>query len=261
MDARLGVVQFDVAPSDPETNLRRMEEFVAEAATQAAQIVVFPEDAVTGPLEGQHLFVANAPAYLAFFQSLAVKYSIDIVPGSWTIQEGPAHFNAAVYINRDGSIAGTYRKVNLWETERALVTPGATACVFPTTYGMVGLTMCWDIAFPLLFGEMSRLGAELVISPTYWSLSREAEYRKSVAKDEVLLIDSLCITRAFENDMAFVYCNAAGRVGETEEEGVLSGRSQVTHPNERVVCKATGNTEELLMAHIKHARGGAVPPA
>jgi predicted amidohydrolase len=212
-------------------------------------------------MEGQVLFVAYAASYMAYFQSLAIKYGVDIVPGSWTVQEGVSLFNTTHYINKDGSLAGIYRKVNLWETERAMITPGAVASVFPTAYGLVGLTVCWDIAFPLLFSEMSRQGAELVISPTYWSLTREAEYRKSVAKDEILLIDSLCTARAFENDMVFAYCNAAGHVGESKEEGVLSGRSQITHPKERVICKASGNAEELLLAHIKHLRAGAAATA
>ena len=258
MDLRIALVQFDVAPSDPETNLARMAEFVEQAAAKGAQLVVFPEDAVTGPLEGQSLFVAYAPTYLAYFQSLAAKHGVDIVPGSWTIAEGAAHFNAAYYLNADGTVAGMYRKVNLWETERALVTPGAVAAVFPTAHGLVGLTICWDIAFPLLFAEMSKQGAELVVSPTYWSLSREAECRKAVAKDEILLIDSLCTARSFENDLVLVYCNAAGRVGETKAEGTLSGRSQITHPHEKVVCKAKGNKEELLIADISHQRAGAV---
>ncbi|MCC5822476.1 MAG: carbon-nitrogen hydrolase family protein [Phycisphaerales bacterium] len=254
MDLRIAIVQLDIAPTQPELNLQRMEHFVSEAVSRGAQLVVFPEDAVTGPLEGQVLFVANAPAYLAFFQSLALKYGIDIVPGSWTVQEGASLFNASYYINRDGSVAGMYRKINLWETERAIITPGALASVFPTAYGLMGLTMCWDIAFPLLFAEMSRQGAELVISPTLWSLSREAELRKSVAKDEILLIDSLCTARAFENDMVFVYCNAAGDVSDSKKDGALSGRSQITHPQEKVICKASGNAEELLLAHVKHQR-------
>ncbi len=261
MDLQLALVQLDIAPSDPEANLARMEQFVAKAASRGAQLVVFPEDAVTGPLEGQVNFVGYAPTYLAHFQSLAVKHGIDIVPGSWTIQEGDARFNAVHYINSDGSVAGTYRKVNLWETERAFITPGAAASVFPTAHGLVGLTVCWDIAFPLLFAEMSRQGAELVISPTYWSLSREAERRRSVAKDEVLLIDSLCTTRAFENDIVFVYCNAAGHVGDSKKDGKLTGRSQVTHPKEKVICKASGNAEEMLLAHVKHQRAAAAAAA
>lgn len=260
MKLSIALVQLNVVPADPPANLANMEAFIAKAAKAGAQLVVFPEDAVTGPLEGQTLFVQHAPEYLAIFQGLAVKYGIDIVPGSWSVAEGPALFNAAYYINADGSVAGVYRKVNLWATEKAVLTPGAASAVFPTAHGMVGLTICWDISFPLLFAEMAGLGAELVISPTYWSLSRRAEMSRGVAKDEIELIDSLCVARSFENDIVFAYCNAAGLVGDEKADGVLSGRSQVTHPHEKVLRKAKGNKEEMLLASFTHTRATAAMP-
>ncbi len=265
MQLSLALVQLNVVVGDPPANLANMEAFIAKAKTAGAQLVVFPEDAVTGPLEGQTLYVQHAPEYLAYFQGLAVKHQIDIVPGSWSVTEAGAHgpvlCNAAHYINADGSVAGVYRKVNLWETEKATLAPGLAASVFPTAHGMVGLTICWDIAFPNLFTEMSRQGAELVVSPTYWSLSRRAEMSKGVAKDEIELIDALCLARSFENDIVFAYCNAAGKVGEEKADGVLSGRSQVTHPHEKVLCKAKGNKEEMLLASFTHIRAAAPVPA
>ena len=103
----LALVQFAIAPSDPNTNLARMAEMTRRAASDGAQLVVFPEDAVTGPLSGQTAFVAHAADYLQIFQALAVKHGVDIVPGSWTIAEGAALYNAAWYINKDGSVAGS----------------------------------------------------------------------------------------------------------------------------------------------------------
>lgn len=264
MQLSIALVQLNVIPNDPPANLASMAEFVAKAAKAGAQLVVFPEDAVTGPLEGQTAYVQHAPEYLAYFQALAVKHQIDIVPGSWSVTEagavGPVLCNAAHYINADGSVAGVYRKVNLWATEKATLAPGLAVSVFPTAHGMVGLTICWDIAFPEMFTEMSRQGAELVVSPTYWSLSRRAEQSRGVAKDEIELIDSLCVARSFENDIVFAYCNAAGLVGEEKADGVLSGRSQVTHPHEKVLCKAKGNTEEMLTASFTHTRATAAMP-
>jgi len=188
MHLTIALVQLEIIPSKPIQNIERMEEFIRKAVKKGAQLVVFPEDAVTGPLSGQTSFVANAPAYLKHFQGLAVKYDVDIVPGTWTMQDGDLLYNAAHYINKDGSIAGSYRKINLWETEKAALTPGSAVSVFPTAHGMVGLTICWDIAFPLLFADMNALGVELVISPTYWSFTRPADEVDAVVDDEILLI-------------------------------------------------------------------------
>jgi predicted amidohydrolase len=250
MQLIIALVQFQVTPSAPLENLQRMEGFVEQAVAKGAQLVVFPEDAVTGPLSGQVDFVRSADAYLAHFQQMAIMYAVDIVPGTWTVPDGTVLHNTAYYINSDGSVAGSYRKINLWETEKALIAPGASVSVFPTRHGQVGLIICWDIAFPLLFAEMNKLGARLVISPTYWSFTRPADEVGDVVDDEVLLIDSLCTARAFENNIIFAYCNAAGELHVEGHDAVLSGRSQITHPHEKVVCKAEGNVEELLIAEV-----------
>lgn len=250
MQLTIALVQFKVIPSDPLGNLERMETFVKQAAAKGAQLVVFPEDAVTGPLSGQVDFVRSAEAYLAHFQQMAIAYSVDIVPGTWTVADGMLLHNTAYYINSDGSVAGSYRKINLWDTEKALITPGSVVSVFPTRHGMVGLVICWDIAFPLLFADMNKLGVQLVISPTFWSFTRPASEVGGVVDDEILLIDSLCTARAFENNIVFAYCNAAGEILVDGHEALLSGRSQLTHPHDKVVCKAESNEEEMLIAKV-----------
>jgi len=227
-----------------------MESFIKDAAEKGAQIVVFPEDSVCGPLSGQTKFIAQAPAYLLKFKKWAVKYQVDIVPGSWTAHTGAHYYNTTYYINKDGSVAGSYQKINLWASEKSRVTPGSRPSVFKTTYGMVGLTICWDVAFPGLFAEMNKFGVQMVISPTYWSLTKKAEAFFETSEDEILLIDSLCTSRAFENNIAFVYCNAAGTLEVDGIKATLSGRSQITHPAEKVICQSDSNNEEMLLAAV-----------
>lgn len=260
MEIAIALVQLAVTPSQPDQNLERMESFLRKAVKQGAQLVVFPEDAVAGPLSGQTAFVDRAPEFLAQFQQLAVKYGVDIVPGTWTVRDVAALYNTAHYINKDGSVAGIYRKINLWETEKAAITPGAGVSVFPTAFGQVGLIICWDISFPLLFAEMNKLGVELVISPTYWSFTRPAADVEDVVDDDILLIDSLCTTRAFENNILFAYCNAAGDLKTEGMDAVLSGRSQITHPLDKVLSKSDGNAEEIVFARATLNRQPA-PPA
>ncbi len=250
MELTIALVQMRIAPSDPLKNLERMETFVKEAVNKGAQLVVFPEDAVCGPLQGQIDFVQHAPAYLARMQELASTYKVDLVPGSWTVVENGLLYNQVHYINSDGTVAGSYRKINLWETEKVAISPGSFSSVFPTRFGIVGLIVCWDIAFPALFADMNVQGVQLVVAPTYWSFTHYAEENDAVVDDEVLLIDSLCTTRAHENNILFAYCNAAGELELPGTTAVLSGRSQITHPLTKVVCKAEGNKEQVLIAHV-----------
>ena len=259
MEIAIALIQLEIVPSAPLKNLERMDQFVRQAKKQGADLVVFPEDAVCGPLQGQLDFVVYAPEYLAHFQALAAKHAIDIVPGTWTVAENGVLYNQAHYINADGSLAGIYRKINLWGTEKARIAPGTFVSVFPTRFGLVGLIICWDIAFPAMFAEMVAQGAELVISPTYWSFTKGTDELGEVVDDEILLIDSLCTTRAFENNILFAYCNAAGELAGPQGNAVLSGRSQITHPLDKVVCKAEGNSEEVLFARLVHLRTPAAP--
>lgn len=250
MKTTLALVQFSVAPSQPLVNLARMAVFIEQAAGLGANLVVFPEDAVTGPLSAQTAFVGHAAEYLAIHQSLAIKHQVDLVPGTWTVQVGAALYNTAHYINKDGSVAGIYRKITLWDTEIATITPGADVAVFPTAHGLVGMCICWDISAPLLFAQMRARGAGLVIAPAYWSFSRPSADVPKVESDEILLIDSLCTTRAFDSSVVLAYCNAAGELKAEGVDAVLSGRSQVTHPVHKVMCKAAGNDEEIILCEL-----------
>ncbi len=250
MNLEIALIQFAVRPANPLHNLARMESFVQQSAAKGAELVVFPEDAVTGPLSGQRDFVQYAPQYLAAFQTLAVKHQVDLVPGSWSVSDGAAVYNTAYYINSNGSVGGEYRKINLWDSERALVSPGTTVSVFRTGHGVVGLAICWDLSFPEHFQQAKALGAELIVVPAYWSFATQAARGPAHQDQGIELIDSLCTARAFENDVVIAYCNAAGTLHAEGVAAVLSGRSQCVHPTAGVQCRAPGNEEQLLHCHI-----------
>lgn len=251
MELTIALAQMHIAASAPQANMDRMERFVGEAVQKGAQLVVFPEDAICGPLGGQTAFIEQAPAFLARMQRIALMYRVDLVPGTWTVAEGGLCYNQAHYISADGIVLGTYRKIHLWPTEQAAITPGSFASVFPTRFGPVGLVICWDISFPPLFGAMNEQGVQLVIAPSYWSFTRPAGRPWRVIDKEVQLIDSLCIARAFENNVLFAYCNAAGMLKMHGVRTMLSGRSQLTHPLEKVLARCEDNKEQLLVVKAK----------
>lgn len=251
MSFTLALVQFLIEPGAPLKNLARMEEFTAQAKAKGADLVVFPEDAVCGPLSGQTGFVALSDAYLARMQALAIKHQVDLVPGTWTVAEDGALYNQAHYITAQGLVAGSYRKIHLWETESAALAPGTVASVFTTRFGRVGLSICWDIAFPELFAAMNAQGVQLILSPSYWSFPQDGPEGTVKMQDEIHLIDSLCTTRAFENNVVFAYCNAAGVLEQGGVKSVLSGRSQVTDPLKKVIAQCEGNREELITVEVE----------
>src|SRR5579864_9336218 len=104
MHITIAVVQFRIQQFAPAENLERAERFIQEAATQA-DIIVFPEDFVTGPLNGDVRMADYEGRYVRHFQQLASKYAIDIVPGSIIEGDGDGRlYNTTYYIDRGGQI-------------------------------------------------------------------------------------------------------------------------------------------------------------
>ncbi len=249
MQVNIASVQFAIQQGAPAQNLRRAEHFIKEAASQA-DIVVFPEDFVTGPLNGQRTLADYEGRYIRHFQQLAAQYAIDIVPGSIIEGDNTGLYNTTYYIDRTGSIKGRYRKVNLWLPERSYVTPGTEFPVFATRFGNVGLLICWDLMFPEAFRALVRQGVELVFCPSYWCFEDAGVGLQHNPDAEVQLVNALCVARACENEIILTYVNAAS---SAQKGDGLIGRSQITVPFKGAVLSAQHTHEALLLQTVDTA--------
>jgi predicted amidohydrolase len=252
MFLKIAVVQFAIHQFDPEKNLARAEQFIAEAATEN-DLIVFPEDFILGPLSGVNQYADYDGHYITFFQKLALQYHIDIVPGSIFEGDSTGLFNTTYYIDRSGEILGRYRKVNLWLPERSYITPGSTVSVFDTRFGRVGLIICWDLMFPEVFRAMVKERVEIVICPSYWCYEDAGKGLLHDPDSEVKLVNALCITRAFENGVVLVYANAAGRSTSGENTDTLVGQSQVTVPFKGALKSLSHNREAMFSQEVDTA--------
>lgn len=259
MRVSIAVVQCAIEQFAPDVNLAKAEQYIQEAVAQQAHIVVFPEDFVTGPLSGNRTYADYDGKYVKLFQQLARQYAIDIVPGSIIEGDETGLYNTTYYIAKSGEVLGRYRKVNLWLPERSYITAGDSHRVFDTAYGRVGLIICWDLMFPEVFRSMVREDVEVVICPSYWCFEDAGEGLKHEASSEVKLVNALCVTRAFENEIVLVYANAAGSErnihGEQADgfEEHLIGRSQITVPFKGAVSLLDHNREAMFVREIDTA--------
>jgi predicted amidohydrolase len=245
MKFRIAVVQFEIKQFSPEDNLKKAEEFIKKAVYSKAQVIVFPEDFITGPIMKKKKFVDFNGKYIRHFQNLAKKYSIDIVSGSWIEGDTQGWYNTSYYIDRLGKIKGKYRKINLWLAERSYLTPGNKISVFNTRFGKAGLIICWDLAFPEIFRKMVNRGVRIVYCPSLWYLTYKGKIWKNYA--EKRHVDSLCVSRAFENEIILVYCNVSGKVKFTE---LALGRSQITVPFIGPLKRLEHNKEEMFIQEV-----------
>ncbi|HEX4206317.1 MAG TPA: carbon-nitrogen hydrolase family protein [Ktedonobacteraceae bacterium] len=247
----IAVVQFQIAQFEVAQNLAKMERFIQEAAAAHAQIIVFPEDVVTGPVSGNQAYVDFTGTYVKHFQQLARRYGIAIVPGSIIEGTQDGWYNTAYYIDSTGEIQGRYRKNNLWHPERSYLAAGDTVPVFETAYGKVGLLICWDLIFPEVFRSMVQQAVDIVICPSYWCFEDAGVGLQHDANAEVNAVNALCTARAFENEIALVFVNAASAPHDDSAVEHLVGRSQIAVPFKATLQRLDHNNEAMFIQTLE----------
>jgi len=251
MSFRIAIVQFQISHLEKEKNFQRIEAFIKRAADERAQVIVFPEDCITGSIFGVLSRLDTTGATRKTFQKLAKHYHIDIVTGSCMEGTPEGNFNTSYYIDANGDILGTYRKNHLHSTEYKFLSPGTEAPVFQTAFGKAGIVICWDMLFPEIFQRMKAQGVEIIYCPSYWY----KEIAESVANfnpnSEEEQIDALCIARSLETNCALVYANAAGT--QTYADGTkdtLIGHSQIVMPIFGAITKFNHHDEAMLIQEV-----------
>lgn len=255
MKIKIAVVQFESKDVTPKVNLERAKEFVKDASADGANIIVFPENFITSSAADDDLAADSNNKYRKFFQTLAKKYSVDIVPGAIIEKYQGALYLVSYYIDSDGRVLARYHKINLWHSERDTFTPGKEVAVFDTKYGKIGLAICWDLVYPELFRAMVKRGVEVVICPSAGGYEDAGKIGNSYdPNSEIKMVDALCEARAMENEIILIYCNAAGKIHTPKLAGKLTdtliGHSQITVPFKGAIKKLAHNREEMFIQEI-----------
>ena len=150
-------------------NLDLFAGYIKEAADNHADIVCLPEAITLVGTGKSYLEVSETipgPA-TDFLGKLAKEHRLYIVAGIME-QSGPVIYNTAVLIDRDGNLAGKYRKVSLPREEiEGGVTPGDSYPVFDTEFGRIGMMICWDLQFPEVARQLAMQGAEVIFMPIW----------------------------------------------------------------------------------------------
>ncbi|MCS6961796.1 MAG: carbon-nitrogen hydrolase family protein, partial [Deltaproteobacteria bacterium] len=166
-------------------------------------------------------------------------------------RENSRYFNVCYYVDRTGQVKARYKKIHLWTTEAKYLSPGNEVCIFSTRFGKVGIGICWDLAFPEFFRALILNGAQIVVVPSYWTFGDPEHNFAASRKVMRSFVDSLCISRSFENEVVLIYCNAAGKldVGDSHYE-TLVGHSKVATPILGTVKKLNHNNQALCLAEV-----------
>src|SRR5687768_3848181 len=259
----VGITQMAVG-DDVNANLKNQARLIEKAAKAGAQIVCTQElfrSKYFCQLEDHRFFkVAESipgPSTDALGK-VAKKHKIVVIASLFEKRAAGLYHNTAVVIETDGSVKGIYRKMHIPDDplyyEKFYFTPGDTGFrAFVTTYGKIGVLICWDQWYP----EGARLtalqGAEILFYPTAigWHPSEKAEYGKAQHESWELIQRSHAVANG-------CYVCAPNRIGLEKVMGVdgkpvhpdgiqFWGQSFVAAPNGQVVHRASMDKEDVLV--------------
>ncbi len=172
----VGLVQH-ICSHDREENLGRIAEGVGQAASLGANLVLLQE-LHNGPYfcqtEDMNCFELAEPIPGPSTETLgqvAKRFGVVLVCSLFEKRASGLYHNTAVVIERDGAIAGIYRKMHIPDDpgfyEKYYFTPGDLGFrPIDTSVGRLGVLVCWDQWFPEAARLMALAGADILLYPT-----------------------------------------------------------------------------------------------
>lgn len=171
-DRKVKVATINLRPAKLKSREENVEAFIAaldKSAPGKLDMILFPEGMTVVGNGKSYIEVAEAVPgpTTARLGELARQRNSWIVAGIYE-SEGAAVYNTAVLIDRQGRLAGKYRKVYLprEEFEHGL-TPGNSYPVFDTDFGRIGIMICYDVFFGDPAKALAAQGAEMILLPIW----------------------------------------------------------------------------------------------
>ena len=262
---KIGLVQ-QACNEERARNLAASVAGIRAAAAQGAQLVVLPE-LHAGPYfcqveDTRHFDQAEAipGPTTEELGRLARELSVVIVGSVFERRAAGVYHNTAVVLERDGSIAGQYRKMHIPDDpgyhEKFYFTPGDQGFApVATTLGKLGVLVCWDQWYPEAARLMALHGAEILIYPTAigWD-PRDDEAEQHRQREAWITIQR---AHAIANGMPLVACNRVGT--EPDPSGRSSGirfwgSSFIAGPQGEILAAASEDKPAVLVAEIDPRR-------
>jgi N-carbamoylputrescine amidase len=246
---------------DADANLAVIEQRVAEAAAQGARLVLLQE-LHNGAYFCQHQNVCEFERAEPIpgpstdrLGKLAARHGVVLVSSLFEHRAKGLYHNTAVVFERDGSIAGKYRKMHIPDdpgfNEKFYFTPGDLGFhPIRTSVGMLGVLVCWDQWYPEAARLMALAGADLLLYPTAigWDPG-DAQDEKDRQRMAWLLSHR---GHAVANGLPVLSCNRIGH--EASPLGAAGidfwGSSHVLGPQGEVIAEAGTDTAQVLVADV-----------
>lgn len=252
--------------SNREENLLKLSNNIRTCAAGGAELIVLQElhnglyfcQTEDPEVFGQAETIPGDSTY--HFGKLALELQVVIVLSLFEKRAPGLYHNTAVVIEKDGNIAGIYRKMHIPDDpayyEKFYFTPGDLGFEpIQTSVGKLGVLVCWDQWYPEAARLMAMAGAELLIYPTAigWE-STDSEDEKQRQQEAWLTIQR---GHAIANGLHVITCNRTGY--EPDPSGVTNGiqfwgNSFVAGPQGEILARTSGSNDENLVVDIDLTR-------
>lgn len=260
-ELKIGILQqHNVA--DPKINMTRLAQGIIDLAKRGAQLIVLQElhnSLYFCQVEDVNCFDLAEPIpgpSTNYFGELARELGVVIVTSLFERRAPGLYHNTAVVIERDGSIAGKYRKMHIPDDpayyEKFYFTPGDLGFEpIDTSVGRLGVMVCWDQWYPEAARMMALAGAELLIYPTAIGYAATDTQQEQQRQREAWT--TVQRGHAVANGLPVV---AANRVGyepdpSRQTDGIqFWGSSFVAGPQGELYYRASDNEEESVIVNI-----------
>ncbi|MEY4203823.1 MAG: hypothetical protein RL013_1526 [Bacteroidota bacterium] len=262
---KVGLVQQSCS-GERHQNIQKSLEGIASCTAAGAQLVVLQE-LHCGPYfcqaEDTSMFDWASPIPgpdTEVFSEAARKHGVVLVSSLFEKRAPGLYHNTAVIFEKDGSIAGIYRKMHIPDDpayyEKFYFTPGDLGFQpIQTSVGKLGVLVCWDQWYPEAARLMALAGAELLIYPTAigWESTDPAD-EKHRQHDAWFTIQR---AHAVANGLPVITVNRVGH--EPDWTGVTNGiqfwgQSFVAGPQGEVLYLAPSDKEETTVVEIDRSR-------
>ncbi len=250
---------------DKEQTLQVTVDQIKEAAQNGAQLVVLQELHQTEYFcqSEDTKFFAYANDFekdIVFWSQVAKENEVVLVTSLFEKRTAGLYHNTAVVFEKDGSVAGMYRKMHIPDDpgfyEKFYFTPGDLGFEpIETSVGKLGVLICWDQWYPEAARAMTLKGAELLIYPTAigW-FDEDSEEEKARQLESWVTIQR---SHAIANGIPVLSCNRVGF--EADSSGVMAGtrfwgNSFICGAQGEILAHADEKSETILYADIEHER-------
>lgn len=245
---RVKVCAVQMSPSaDKDESVKKAMDFLSMASKSKADIVCFPElftdrwfpqEIEAGKID-ENLKLAESAAgpTLSLLKEQAKNLGMVIIAPFFEKKDGN-YYNSTAVIDEKGDILGVYRKIHLpsvdYYHEKSYFSNGKEIPVFKTSFGTIGVQMCWDNFYPEVSRILALKGAEIIFAPTASAFNTNNKWFLSISAN------------AFVNGVYVVRVNRVGRDNALD----FYGKSFCVSPEGNILDDFAGLNECAIIYNI-----------